>query len=217
MKRAIFIAPHHDDEILGCGGTILRKKNDGYKTSLIFVTNMFKNNKNIRKKDKILNSLQKQLKLNEINELSYEATSITKLNIKDLVSDFSKIFKRFKPTEVYLPHYNDIHSDHKIVSDAGLSCTKWYRFPHIKKILAYETLSETNFSKNDSNSFRPNYYVNISKFFSKKINLIKLYKSEFGKHPFPRSKESVTSLANLRGSESGFKKSEAFQILKEIH
>ena len=26
MKRAIFIAPHHDDEILGCGGTILRKK-----------------------------------------------------------------------------------------------------------------------------------------------------------------------------------------------
>ena len=42
MKRAIFIAPHHDDEILGCGGTILRKKNDGFKTSLIFVTNMFK-------------------------------------------------------------------------------------------------------------------------------------------------------------------------------
>ena len=217
MKRAIFIAPHHDDEILGCGGTILRKKNAGFKTSLIFVTNMFTNNTNLKKKDKILVSLKKQLKLNEINELNYEATSLSELSIKNLITDFSKIFKRFKPTEVYLPHYNDIHTDHKIVSDAGLSCTKWYRFPYIKKVLAYETLSETNFSKIDDNSFRPNYYVDISKYFSKKINLIKLYKSEFGKHPFPRSRESVISLANLRGSESGFKKSEAFQILKEIY
>ena len=217
MKRAIFIAPHHDDEILGCGGTILRKKNDGFKTSLIFVTNLFKDNKNLKEKNMILKMLKKQLKLDEINELNYEASSITNLNIKDLVSDFSKIFKLFKPSEVYLPHYNDVHTDHKIVSDAGLSCTKWYRFPHIKKILAYETLSETNFGNIDKNSFKPNYYVDISKYFLKKINLIKLYKSEFGKHPFPRSKVSITSLANLRGSESGFKKSEAFQILKEIH
>ena len=82
MKRAIFIAPHHDDEILGCGGTILRKKNDGFKTSLIFVTNMFKNNANIKKKNKILVSLKKQLKLNEINELNYESTSLSDLSIK---------------------------------------------------------------------------------------------------------------------------------------
>ena len=217
MKKALFIAPHHDDEILGCAGTILRKKSDGFETSLIYVTNMFNGNKNTKKKNRILKTIKNQLKLNDINELNYEATSLSKLDVKNLVFDFSKIFKTFKPSEIYLPHYNDIHTDHKIVFDAGLSCSKWYRFPYIKKILAYETLSETNFGKVDDNLFKPNYYVNISKYFKKKINLTKLYKSEFGKHPFPRSKKSLTALANLRGSESGCDKSEAFQILKEIY
>ena len=38
------------------------------------------------------------------------------------------------------------------------------------------------------------------------------FKSEFGKHPFPRSKEAIKSLATLRGSQVNFKFAEAFEI-----
>ena len=45
--------------------------------------------------------------------------------------------------------------------------------------------------------------------------LMKIYKSEIKKHPFPRSTDSIKSLAVLRGSESGFKYAESFQLLFE--
>jgi len=44
---------------------------------------------------------------------------------------------------------------------------------------------------------------------------MKIYKSEFKKHPFPRSPESIRSLASIRGSESGYKYAEAFKLLLE--
>ena len=37
MKTLIF-APHHDDEILGCGGTILRKVFEWYIGPVVFMT-----------------------------------------------------------------------------------------------------------------------------------------------------------------------------------
>jgi len=45
---------------------------------------------------------------------------------------------------------------------------------------------------------------------------MKIYKSELKKHPFPRSVDSMKSLGILRGSQSGFKYSEAFELIKEI-
>ena len=48
---------------------------------------------------------------------------------------------------------------------------------------------------------------------SKKIKIMKIYKSELGKHPFPRSVKSIEALGILRGSESGFKYAEAFKTI----
>ena len=42
-----------------------------------------------------------------------------------------------------------------------------------------------------------------------------VYKSEIKKHPFPRSEDSIKALATLRGSESGFRFAEAFQLIFE--
>ena len=42
MKKTVVIAPHFDDELLGCGGTMLRKAKEGNITSVILVTNLFK-------------------------------------------------------------------------------------------------------------------------------------------------------------------------------
>ena len=216
MKRTIIIAPHFDDELLGCGGTMLRKSKEGYITAVILITNLFNKNKKENRKNKIIKSIKKKVKFQKIYELNFEAAELTSSNIPSLIEKISAIFKEFKPDEVFVPHSSDIHTDHKIISEATLSCTKWFRYPFIRSIFAYETLSETNFNMTDLNSFKPNYYVNIAQFFDKKLEALKIYKHEIKSHPFPRSKTSVIALANLRGSESGFKKAEAFQLLKGI-
>ena len=42
-----------------------------------------------------------------------------------------------------------------------------------------------------------------------------VYKSEIQPFPFPRSKETIESLAKIRGSESGFKAAESFNLIYE--
>ena len=44
---------------------------------------------------------------------------------------------------------------------------------------------------------------------------MKIYDSEIGEHPFPRSIENIKALAHFRGASSGYEFAEAFQLLKE--
>lgn len=43
-----------------------------------------------------------------------------------------------------------------------------------------------------------------------------VYKSELGKHPFPRSERNIEALATLRGAQAGVNYAEAFQLIKFI-
>ena len=45
---------------------------------------------------------------------------------------------------------------------------------------------------------------------------MKIYKSEINNHPFPRSEESIISLAKIRGSQMNLKYAEAFELVYEI-
>ena len=63
---------------------------------------------------------------------------------------------KIKPEILYIPFFNDIHSDHQIVSKSVLSSSKWFRSSSIKQINMYETLSETNFNFSNRFNFKPN-------------------------------------------------------------
>jgi hypothetical protein len=57
--------------------------------------------------------------------------------------------------------------------------------------------------------------LDISKYLDDKIDIFKIYSSEIGEFPFPRSEKSLRSLAALRGSQSGFDAAEAFELVFE--
>ncbi len=65
-------------------------------------------------------------------------------------------------------------------------------------------------------SFIPNVFVDISDYFEKKIEIIKIFESEIAPHPFPRSERNLRALATLRGSTAGCEYAESFVLLKEI-
>ena len=95
------------------------------------------------------------------------------------------------------------------------ACSKWFRYPSVKRVLAYETLSETNFNLNPNATFNPNYFIDISEYLERKLEVLAIYRSELGVFPFPRSAEAIRALATYRGSSSGFVAAEAFQLLRE--
>ncbi|MDF2684612.1 MAG: GlcNAc-PI de-N-acetylase, partial [Brevibacillus sp.] len=49
-----------------------------------------------------------------------------------------------------------------------------------------------------------------------KLEIMRVFDSEMGEFPFPRSEEAIRALATLRGSASGSKAAEAFMLLKEV-
>lgn len=59
-------------------------------------------------------------------------------------------------------------------------------------------------------------FLLMLEFFEKKIEIIKVYESEMGEHPFPRSERNLRALATLRGATCGCEYAESFVLLKEI-
>ena len=217
-KKIVIISPHPDDECLGVGGTILKKKTEGFKVINIIITSL-KNSKvsdKFKKKQiKEILDCQKILKIDKTYNLNFTPTTLKNIGLKKIIDKLLPIISKEKPSEIYLPFINDAHDDHYVSHKAGLACSKWFRNNFINSIFVYETLSETHLpnSKKKENIFYPNFYVDISKFIKKKIIALKSYKSQMKPHPFPRSVKTIKSLAAFRGSSSGFRYAESFEVL----
>jgi LmbE family N-acetylglucosaminyl deacetylase len=219
IHRTIVIAPHPDDETLGVGGTLLRRKAEGVNLAWVIVTNIsIESGWSAEKVKQRAGEIQRITQLYEFDEvycLNFETTQLDAIPMSDLVAAISDVFKEFKPEEVYVPHPADVHTDHRVVYDAVSACTKWFRYPSVKRVLAYETLSETDFGLGTDQAFRPNVFVDIEQFLSKKLQAMDIFASEVGEFPFPRSHEAIRALATLRGAASGFQSAEAFELLRE--
>lgn len=70
-----------------------------------------------------------------VYHLGFEVANLDQVADSVLVKEFSEVFQKLKPTVVYVPYPGDIHSDHKAVFDATMACTKWFRYPSVKKYL----------------------------------------------------------------------------------
>lgn len=221
MKKVLVVAPHADDESLGCGGTILKHVEKGDEIYWLLVTGMSvesgfsKENIEIRKQEII--EVSQCYKVKSVFELKLPPAFLDTLPLGDIVGLISNVVQQAQPEIVYTCYRNDAHSDHQVVFDAVMSATKSFRYPYIKRVLAYETISETDFSmKPEDPGFKPNVYVNIEGFLDKKLNILSFFKSEMGVFPFPRSNKAISALAHIRGVQSNCEAAEAFMLLKEI-
>jgi LmbE family N-acetylglucosaminyl deacetylase len=150
-------------------------------------------------------------------QLDFNTTELDQVPRNILVNEISEYVNEVKPHTMYLPYRNDVHSDHAQIFDASVACTKSFRYPFVKKVCVYETLSETEFGmRTDDTGFKPNMWVDISKYLDRKIQIMKIFESELGEHPFPRSVENIKALAKLRGSTANVNYAECFYIVKEL-
>ena len=80
-----------------------------------------------------------------------------------------------------------------------------------------ETLSETEFAlSRPDTTFVPNVFVDITNNIDKKLEAMKIFESEIGEFPFPRSEEAIVALAKYRGVTAGVKYAESFMLIKHV-
>lgn len=217
--KVLVVAPHPDDEVLGVGGTILNYKSKGASVAWLIATDLKEdygwNQHKISEREAQIDQISRFFDFDEVYKLGFPTTRLDALPLGDVVQKVSEVVNSFRPDEIFVPHLGDAHSDHKVIHSAVLSCTKWFRYPFIKRVLAYETISETEFGLDASHSFVPNVFVDISEYLDLKVKAMEIYSSEISSFPFPRSRVSIEALARYRGSSSGFSAAEAFLLLRE--
>lgn len=206
-NRILVIAPHADDEVLGCGGAIQRHVAEGDRVSVLIVSNRVLNHVEdptyIAETKTIARDVARLLGIDDVRfgELRDEQLD---QRLIDVIIPIEDAVQRAQPDVVYVPNGDDSDQDHRAVAAAcRVACRS------VDAVLAYEVPGPTR-------HFRPNYYVAIDAFLERKIAAMQMYEGELRPYPHPRSPEGLRIHAQARGLESHLAAAEAFTIERRI-
>lgn len=217
MKKGkiLIVAAHPDDEILGCGGTILKlkEKND---INVIFMTNGVsargKNKISEKRRKNACLKLFKYLNIPKPEFFNFPDNQLDRAPLLKIIKKIEKRINLYKPDTIFTHYSNCLNIDHRKTFEAVNTACRPINKISVKKILSFEIPSSTDWALFHGKNFQPNYYIDISKFLNEKINLIKFYKDELRNYPHSRSVKSIKSLASYRGVSSGVKYAEGFYL-----
>lgn len=220
MNKVLVIAPHPDDEILGCGGTMIKHIESGDEVYVCIVTKgvmpLF-SSELVEKTRSEAKVCHQHIGVKKTFFLDFPAVMIDKENRYEVNGRILDVIKEIQPDEVYIPHWGDMQKDHQIVADACMVALRPKYETKIKAVYSYETMSETAWNApNVQNEFIPNVFVDITDTIDKKIKALGFFKTQLSPFPDARSLESVEALAKYRGALMHFKAAEAFMLIREL-
>ena len=202
----LVIAPHPDDEVIGCGGAIRLRVEQGDRVSAVFLTSGELGLKHMprQKAWKIRESeAKKAAKILGLAKLYFLRQPDWMLgdHSKSTAKALRRPLEETRPDIIYLPHQNDDHPDHQAalpILRAALRHSRALK-PHI---LAYEIW--TPLTTHDVT-------VDISNVMASKLRALKAHRSQLGEFDYVRA---VTGLNQFRGALAGkCRFAEVFQLL----
>ena len=231
--NVLIIAAHPDDEILGMGGTIAKHTSQHDNVTIIYMATGItarrepadyeiksipkkiqeKWQQEIEKLQQDARKSAKLLKVKTVKFFDFPDNEMDNVQLLKVVKIIENEIKQVKPDRIYTNHYSDLNVDHKVVYNAVLTACRPSNVS-VKEILCFEVLSSTEWSY--PYNFSPNYFSNIENHVTKKVNAMKLFKSEIREFPHPRSSENIRNVAARWGSVCGFKAAEAFELIRKI-
>lgn len=225
MSKILVIAPHADDEILGCGGTIKKKIDEGIIVHVLVLTNAHVGMPEVFTEELIEKVRKEAIMAHQILGVQktmfkdFPAPKLDQFPIAVIANAISEIINTGQYDTVYIPHHGDIHIDHKVTFEAAtVACRPLINSP-VRNIFSYETLSETEWANpNSSDYFIPNYFEILpAEAFAAKCDALTIFKSQLKEFPCSRSLETVEALAKYRGATISYPKAEAFRIIRMVN
>ncbi|GAB1444194.1 PIG-L family deacetylase [Ignavibacteriales bacterium] len=208
MEKVLIVSVHPDDETIGMGGTILKLKDQNKKLFWLNITNG--NEYQVG----YIKPTAEFFGFKEVFNLGFPEITLSDECLRDIIPEIHSILKNIQCDTIFLPNRSDIHTDHQISFKAVVSAAKNFRHNYIRKILMYETLSETEYAPAlPENIFIPNVYSDISEYLARKLEAVKIFESEILGDQSPRSLKVIEALNRFRGSRIGVDYAETFMLL----
>lgn len=203
VVKNLVIAPHVDDEVLGCGGII---------NSNFFVYFCGIDESSINEDNGRTATDERFIELKKVADclgFEYDCNESSKVNFyreQDFINTFEHLINKVKPEKVFIPHpgYNQ---DHRTIFNAAIIALR----PHdrnffVKKVLVYEAAHDVIWNPRNMNL---NYFVPID--IERKIAAYELHKSQVRGM---RSPQLLREISAVRGASSNCRYAEAFEILR---
>jgi LmbE family N-acetylglucosaminyl deacetylase len=218
--RVLVVAPHPDDEVLGCGGVMARHAAAGDEVHVIVVTRGHADLFPPESVDRVRAELREAhaiLGVNSVTYLEFPAPRLDTVPRHTVADAIAKVIKQHQPELMYVPHHGDMHFEHGMIYEACLVATRPMHNQSVRRVLTYETPSETEWAPPlASHAFVPTIFVDIGPYLKQKLAAMACFKSQLQPPPHPRSLKQLEALASVRGATAALDAAEAFMLVREI-
>ena len=218
-KKVLVIAAHPDDEVLGVGATIPMLVKNGAEVHVLIFTDgssvQYKDDENI---------LEHKFDEATLASKIMGATVLPRLDFPDMKLDtvphveknqaLDKIISEGAYDTVFVQNGSDINKDHfELFKSTAVACRP---HPHqkVKKLLSYYVNSSTEWGNIlNSETFKPNVFVDVTNSIQVKLKAMEQYKTELRDYPHPRSIKALETSAAYFGNMVGYQYAEPFQLI----
>lgn len=216
--NVMVISPHHDDEVIGCGGSIYLHSKRNNLVTVVYATAGWSGIPSLNSRTKAIDLIQKEAKaacqklgVSHTVELSLEDRAFSLS--KNTLNAFVRAFRELSPDIVYIPYSDDGDNEHRLVNQISREAL-WIaeseylpklgiRIAPVKIVLGYEVWKPM-----------PSYQfsVDITSAVKTKKEALRQYKSQLRVKDWARA---ALSLNNFRGIISGRGEyAEVFQVIR---
>ncbi|MQA97002.1 MAG: PIG-L family deacetylase [Streptosporangiales bacterium] len=227
-QRVLILAPHPDDEVLGCGGLMSRVKDAGGEVYVHFLTvgdTADISPAGLSTAEQRLHEVKQVADLYRWDgwgisfpgdEYHLRLDTLPRFELAGAIERDDRLgIAALRPTVVLLPHRSSYNQDHQAVNDAAVTALRPADRAlrhHPDLVLAYEEAADQWRAEATP---PPNLFAELSEtHLAMKLTAMALYGSQAHEHPHTRSELTLRSLAALRGMQNGTAYAEAFHLLR---
>jgi len=161
--KILAVGAHPDDIEIGCAGSLLKYAASGHDVYLFVMTPGEKGGEAETRKEEQARSAE-IMQVRDLFRGKYKDTQL-ETHLNDIISDIEAIVKKIRPDFVFVNYGDDTHQDHRALSRATVSATRY-----AKNVIFYETPTTNNFS--------PALFIDLKDTMDKKITALLAHKSQ---------------------------------------
>ena len=213
MKKVLVIAAHPDDEMLGCGGTLLARQRRGDAIDVLICCEWKSMREQVELQDFYVRRAMEKLRVRKLHTLGFPDQCLDGMPLLTLAKRIEEVVAEVKPEVIYTHFRGDNNQDHRRVFDAAMIAARPIR-EELRVVYSFYTVSSTEWGRADA--FMPDTWVDISDVMVEKLEAFACYQSEIMPYPHPRSMEALENVAKFFGNQCLMKYAEAFQTVMRL-
>lgn len=227
-QRVLVLAPHPDDEVLGCGGLMRRVKDAGGEVYVHFLTvgdTADFSAAGLSTAEERFHEIKKVADIYRWDgwgisfpgdEYHLKLDALPRFELINAIERDERLgIVALEPTVVLFPHRSSYNQDHQVVNEAAVTALRPMNQAlkhHPGLVLAYEEAADQWRAEAVQ---PPNLFAALTEAqLDTKLTAMEAYGSQAHEHPHTRSVETLRSLATLRGMQNGTPYAEGFHLLR---